>query len=79
MRVLVTGSAGHLGEALVRTLKSLEQEVVGLDLGWEPRYDFNYIIGRLRVGDDLRRRLAQVIGSKGYHAEAFSDGPYPVE
>jgi UDP-glucose 4-epimerase len=49
------------------------------ELGWEPRYDFNYIIGRLRVGDDLRSRLAQVIGSKGYDTEAFSDGPYPVE
>jgi UDP-glucose 4-epimerase len=32
MRVLVTGSASHLGEALVRTLKSLKQEVVGLDI-----------------------------------------------
>ena len=30
MRVLVTGSAGHLGEALVRTLIS-RHEVVGLD------------------------------------------------
>jgi UDP-glucose 4-epimerase len=49
------------------------------ELGWQPRYDFNYIIGRLRAGDDLRSPLAQVIGSKGYHAEVFSDGPYPVE
>jgi nucleoside-diphosphate-sugar epimerase len=32
MRVLVTGSAGHLGEALVRTLKSLKHEVTGLDI-----------------------------------------------
>ena len=32
MRVLVTGSSGHLGEALVRTLKDLEHEVVGLDI-----------------------------------------------
>ena len=32
MRVLVTGSAGHLGEALSRTLKSLQHEVVGLDI-----------------------------------------------
>ena len=32
MRVLVTGSSGHLGEALVRTLKGLEHEVVGLDI-----------------------------------------------
>ena len=49
------------------------------ELGWQPRFDFNYIIGRLRAGDDLRSPLAQVIGSKGYHAKVFSDGPYPLE
>lgn len=32
MRILVTGSSGHLGEALVRTLRELQQEVVGLDI-----------------------------------------------
>ena len=32
MRVLVTGSAGHLGEALVRTLRETSHEVVGLDV-----------------------------------------------
>ncbi|MBL8742513.1 MAG: NAD(P)-dependent oxidoreductase, partial [Myxococcales bacterium] len=32
MRTLVTGSAGHLGEALVRTLRGLGREVVGADL-----------------------------------------------
>jgi len=32
MRVLVTGSGGHLGEALVRTLNGLGHEVVGLDI-----------------------------------------------
>jgi UDP-glucose 4-epimerase len=32
MRVLVTGSAGHLGEALVRTLQGTNHEVVGLDI-----------------------------------------------
>jgi UDP-glucose 4-epimerase len=31
MRVLVTGSAGHLGEALVRTLREAGHAVVGLD------------------------------------------------
>jgi nucleoside-diphosphate-sugar epimerase len=49
------------------------------ELGWRPRCDFNYIIDRLRAGEDLRSPLAQVIGSKGYHAELFSDRPYPVE
>ncbi len=32
MRILVTGSSGHLGEALVRVLRSDGEEVVGLDL-----------------------------------------------
>jgi nucleoside-diphosphate-sugar epimerase len=32
MRVLVTGSAGHLGEGLVQTLRERRHEVLGLDL-----------------------------------------------
>lgn len=32
MKFLVTGSAGHLGEALVRTLQDSNHEVVGLDI-----------------------------------------------
>lgn len=32
MSTLVTGSAGHLGEALVRTLKTLNREVVAVDI-----------------------------------------------
>jgi len=32
MKFLVTGSAGHLGEALVRTLKNQSHEVIAIDL-----------------------------------------------
>src|SRR5687767_1549565 len=32
MRALVTGSSGHLGEALVRTLRNARHEVVSLDV-----------------------------------------------
>lgn len=32
MKYLVTGSSGHLGEALVRTLTALDQEVIGIDV-----------------------------------------------
>ena len=32
MKVLVTGTAGHLGEGLARTLKEAGNEVVGLDI-----------------------------------------------
>lgn len=39
MRVLVTGSAGHLGEALVRTLHNIGEDVVGLDLCPSPFTD----------------------------------------
>ncbi len=49
------------------------------ELGWLPRYDFDSIIDRLKSGEDVRSPLAQLVGSKGYHAEAFADGPFPVE
>jgi nucleoside-diphosphate-sugar epimerase len=48
------------------------------ELGWQPRYDFKYIIDCLGSGNDLRSPLARVIRSKGYHAALASDGPYPV-
>jgi UDP-glucose 4-epimerase len=49
------------------------------ELGWHPRYDFNYIIKRLRAGHDTKSPLSRLVGSKGHHAEQFSEGPYPVE
>jgi UDP-glucose 4-epimerase len=49
------------------------------ELGWRPRYDFRYIIDRLRAGDELRSPLARLVGSKGYHAQSFFDGPYPTD
>jgi UDP-glucose 4-epimerase len=48
------------------------------ELGWQPRYDFRYVLNRLTAGEDFRSPLAQTIGSKGYHAETFANGPYPV-
>ena len=32
MRILVTGTAGHLGEALVRTIQQSDNEVDGIDI-----------------------------------------------
>jgi UDP-glucose 4-epimerase len=49
------------------------------ELGWRPRYDFQFLISRLSAGHDIRSPLAQLVGSKGYHPETFTDGPYPVE
>jgi UDP-glucose 4-epimerase len=48
-------------------------------LGWRPRYDFAHILERVQTGHDPRSPLAQAVGSKGYHAESFAEGPYPVE
>jgi UDP-glucose 4-epimerase len=49
------------------------------ELGWQPRFDFNYVIARLRAGEDIRSPLARLVGSKGYHGDVFAEGPYPVE
>ena len=49
------------------------------DLDWRPRYDFAHIIDLLHAGEDPRSSLARAVGSKGYHAHAFADGPYPLE
>jgi nucleoside-diphosphate-sugar epimerase len=49
------------------------------ELGWQPRYDFRYVLDRLKAGDDPRSPLARAVGSKGYHSLKFAEGPYPVE
>ena len=50
------------------------------ELGWQPRYDFGSLIDRLQSGDkDMRSPLARLVGAKGYHAQVFADGPFPVE
>ncbi len=48
------------------------------ELGWQPRYDFRYVLDRLEAGADPRSPLAQAVGSKGYHARKFAEGPYPT-
>jgi len=37
------------------------------ELGWEPKYDFRYVLDRLRAGEGLKGPLAQLVGAKGYH------------
>src|SRR5215471_6443189 len=49
------------------------------ELGWRPRYDFAYVLERLRANDDPRSSLSRAVGSKGYHPASFEEGPYPVE
>ncbi len=49
------------------------------ELRWQPRYDFRFLLDHLKAGKGTRSPLARLVGSKGYHAERFADGPYPVE
>jgi UDP-glucose 4-epimerase len=56
-RVLVTGSSGHLGEALVRVLRGQGHEVVGLDLLASP---YSTVTGPVTDRAVVRRCLAGV-------------------
>ena len=54
MRILVTGSAGHLGEALVRTLPTEGHDVVGLDILASP---YTRLVGSVADRELVRRAL----------------------
>lgn len=49
------------------------------ELGWQPKYDFAYVLKCLSAGIDFRSPLSRDVGSKGYHDTVFEQGPYPVE
>jgi UDP-glucose 4-epimerase len=57
MRVLITGSTGHLGEALVRTLQKTSHEVVGLDV---VASNFTSEVGSLAARSHVRRCMEGV-------------------
>ena len=57
MCVLVTGSSGHLGRALVRVLKSEGYEVIGLDLLASAETD---AVGSITDRSLVRRCMAEV-------------------
>jgi nucleoside-diphosphate-sugar epimerase len=52
MKIIVTGSSGHLGEALVRTLQGTTHQVVGLDRTASP---FTGRVGTIADRDFVRR------------------------
>jgi nucleoside-diphosphate-sugar epimerase len=56
-RVLVTGSTGHLGEALVRTLRTHQRDVVGLDIA---ESQFTTVVGSVTDRDVVRDCLVGV-------------------
>jgi UDP-glucose 4-epimerase len=47
-------------------------------LGWKPKYDFQHVLDSLKAGLDPRSSIARSVGTKGYHAHTFAQGPYPV-
>lgn len=57
MKVLVTGSSGHLGEALVRTLRDANCEVVGLDM---VASEFTNEVGSIAERNFVKRPMAGV-------------------
>ena len=59
MKILVTGSSGHLGEALARVLRDAGREVVGLDVLPSP---FTSVVGSIADRDVVRECLAGVTG-----------------
>jgi nucleoside-diphosphate-sugar epimerase len=57
MRILVTGSSGHLGEALVRVLSEQEHEVLGLDILDSPHTN---VVGSVADRETVRRCMTGV-------------------
>jgi nucleoside-diphosphate-sugar epimerase len=57
MKILVTGSAGHLGEALVRVLRNTGHEVIGFDL---LHSDFTNEVGSIADRDHVKRCMKGV-------------------
>lgn len=48
-------------------------------LGWRPREDFASVLERVRAGGAVLGPMAERLGIKGYHGDAYRDGLYPVE
>jgi len=57
MKILVTGSSGHLGEALVRTFRGLGDEAIGLDI---KESVFTNVVGSVHDQSTVRRCMSGV-------------------
>jgi UDP-glucose 4-epimerase len=67
MKTLVTGSAGHLGEALMRVLRAQGQEAVGLDIKSSAFTDRVGDIADPRVAEEVMRGVGTVLHTATLH------------
>jgi len=67
MTILVTGSAGHLGEALMRTLRAEAQNVLGIDIKPSATTDRVGSIVDARFVDDCMRGVTAVLHTATLH------------
>jgi nucleoside-diphosphate-sugar epimerase len=57
MKLLITGSSGHLGEALMRTLQNSDQQAIGLDIKPGP---FTQLVGSIVDREFVRNSMCGV-------------------
>jgi UDP-glucose 4-epimerase len=67
MKILVTGSAGHLGEALMRTLRAKQVEAVGVDVLDSPFTDIRGSIADRGVVDRAMPGVTAVLHAATLH------------
>lgn len=67
MKILVTGSAGHLGEALMRTLRARRIEAVGIDVLDSAYTDIVGSIADRALVDDAMRGVTAVLHAATLH------------
>jgi UDP-glucose 4-epimerase len=67
MKVLVTGSSGHLGEALMRTLPALGHEALGVDIAPSPYTQVLGTIADRAVVDECMRGVDVVLHAATLH------------
>lgn len=78
MKILVTGSAGHLGEALMRTLRGNGTPVLGVDLLPSSFTDVVGDIADRAVVDDCMRGISHVLHAATLHKPHVATHPRQV-
>ena len=71
MRVAV----GRCFPALIVCMSTKRHEEIWTGI---PAITLTMYSARLRSNEEFRSALSITVGSKGYHAGQFADGPYPV-